>query len=130
MNNTSSDLFAQVKAIPIESVIQEYFPSLEIKHSARDVIAHCPFHDEKTPSFRVYVERNRWHCFGACGAGGSSVDLLMRAKLASTALEAARALATKFSIPTGNEKAKRKSKALTVAEYAAFCALPETFLVE
>ena len=68
----STDLFARVKEIPLEQVIREYFPSVELKRSGRDLVsARCPLHDESTPSFHVYVEQNRWHCFGACGAGGA-----------------------------------------------------------
>ena len=53
-----SELFERVREIPIESVIREYFPSLELKHSGRDLLANCPFHSEATASFRVYVEKN------------------------------------------------------------------------
>jgi hypothetical protein len=35
----------------------------------------CPIHDERTPSFTVYADRERWHCFGACGRGGDVIDL-------------------------------------------------------
>jgi hypothetical protein len=37
--------------------------------------ALCPFHNEKTPSFRVTESRNRYHCFG-CGASGDIFDWL------------------------------------------------------
>ena len=37
--------------------------------------ALCPLHDEKTPSFRLDVAKQRWHCFGACGRGGDLVEL-------------------------------------------------------
>jgi hypothetical protein len=121
----STDLFARVKEIPLEQVIREYFPSVELKRSGRDLVsARCPLHDESTPSFHVYVEQNRWHCFGACGAGGSSIDLLMRAGVEPTALDAAKALATKFSIDI--RESKRKN--LTVSDYGDFCALPADFL--
>ncbi len=30
----------------------------------------CPFHDERTPSFTVWPERDSWYCFG-CKAGGN-----------------------------------------------------------
>jgi len=35
----------------------------------------CPFHDDRTPSGKVYGER--WRCYG-CGAHGDSIDLVMR----------------------------------------------------
>lgn len=36
----------------------------------------CPLHEERTASFFVYEGSQRWHCFGACAAGGDVVDLL------------------------------------------------------
>lgn len=36
----------------------------------------CPFHNEKTPSLKVYAENRRWKCFG-CGLGGSVIDFVM-----------------------------------------------------
>lgn len=38
----------------------------------------CPFHDEETASFVVDVERQKWRCFGACLAGGDSIDFMRR----------------------------------------------------
>jgi DNA primase len=35
----------------------------------------CPFHKEKTPSFKVENERRTFHCFG-CGAGGDAFKWL------------------------------------------------------
>lgn len=37
----------------------------------------CPFHEEDTPSFKVYGGEGGWHCFG-CGAGGSVIDFVMK----------------------------------------------------
>ena len=38
----------------------------------------CPVHQEKTPSFYIYEDSQRWRCFGACCTGGDVVDLLQR----------------------------------------------------
>ena len=37
----------------------------------------CPFHNEKTPSFKVYKGNGGYHCFG-CGEHGSVIDFVMR----------------------------------------------------
>ena len=49
------------------------------KHGAGgDVVGCCPFHDDRTPSFVVSVSKNLWRCHGACQAGGSVIDFVMR----------------------------------------------------
>jgi DNA primase len=39
--------------------------------------ARCPLpdHEDKSPSFVVFVETNTWYCFGACQRGGDVIDL-------------------------------------------------------
>jgi DNA primase len=37
----------------------------------------CPFHADRTPSFTIYVARQRFWCFG-CGAGGDVLDFVQR----------------------------------------------------
>jgi len=123
-------LFARVNALPIESVVREYFSSLELKHEGREIVGHCPFHDENTPSFHVRPEKNKWHCFGSCAKGGSNIDLLLMGEIASKPLDAAKELARKFGIEIKDEKPARKTKALTVSDYADFCGLPESYLRE
>jgi DNA primase len=124
------DIFSAVKAIPIESVVRGYYPGLDLKPAGRDLLSNCPLHDETTPSFHVYTEKNSWHCFGACAKGGSAVDLLLAGDLASNPLDAAKSIAQKFEIDSGIQKPKRKSNNLTVAQYADFCALDTEFLIE
>lgn len=36
----------------------------------------CPFHEEKTASFFIYLD-NSYYCFG-CGARGNAIDFLMK----------------------------------------------------
>ena len=43
---------------------------------SRQGFAQCPYHNEKTASFKVYPD-NRFHCFG-CGADGDVIDFVMK----------------------------------------------------
>jgi len=47
------------------------------RHGA-DRVGLCPFHDDKEPSLVVSPKKNLWHCLGACQAGGSVIDWVMR----------------------------------------------------
>lgn len=51
-------------------------PLVEISNlSVRNGFANCPFHDEKTASFKIYPD-NRYHCF-SCQKNGDVIDLVM-----------------------------------------------------
>lgn len=43
-------------------------------HPNRSGYVSCPFHNERTPSLKLYDD-GTWYCFG-CGKGGSSIDLM------------------------------------------------------
>src|SRR6185503_15632939 len=47
------------------------------RHGA-DLVGRCPFHDDQGPSLVVTPSKNLWHCLGACQAGGSVIDWVMR----------------------------------------------------
>jgi DNA primase len=62
--------------LPIEEVVRSYVPTL--KRQGALWVACCPFHEEKTPSFKVDPRRGTWHCYGACAAGGDQISFVER----------------------------------------------------
>lgn len=48
-----------------------------LKRAGKRLVGLCPFHNEKTPSFYVNQETQRYKCFG-CGEGGDVISFLMR----------------------------------------------------
>lgn len=44
------------------------------RQANRQNLIHCTFHDEKTPSLKLYPKTGRFKCFG-CGKSGSTIDL-------------------------------------------------------
>ncbi len=50
---------------------------ITLRQAGRNFKGLCPFHNEKTPSFNVNVDRQIFHCFG-CGEGGNAITFLMR----------------------------------------------------
>lgn len=61
---------------PIEDVVREHVPTL--KKAGALWVACCPFHQEKTPSFKVDPRRGTWHCYGTCAEGGDQISFLER----------------------------------------------------
>jgi len=62
-----ADIIGAIKA-KID-VIEEIGLVVKLQKSGRSFKGHCPFHNERTPSFHVFAESQNWHCFG-CGEGG------------------------------------------------------------
>ena len=64
------------QVLGIVDVVSEYVP-LDKLHS-RSPEAPCPFHEERTPSFKLNLESDTWRCFGACATGGDIFSFVMR----------------------------------------------------
>lgn len=60
--------------VDIVAVVSRY---VELKKSGRSFKGKCPFHEEKTASFHVTPDLQRFHCFG-CQVGGDAIAFLQR----------------------------------------------------
>lgn len=76
----------------IRQVFERYI-SAEINHKG---FCHCPFHDERTASFKIFDDTNSFYCFG-CGVGGNLINLCAKANNLGY-LEAMKKLDSDFNI--------------------------------
>src|ERR1044072_768106 len=77
IQSTESLLARRIKRIksemPLEKVIGEY---IQLKPSGTNtLVGRCPFHDDRIPSFTVYLQSNTYHCFG-CRAHGDVISFV------------------------------------------------------
>lgn len=61
----------------IVDVVSTYLPDL--KKNGANYTCKCPFHNEKSGSFTVSLQKGIFKCFG-CGESGNSIDFLMKYK--------------------------------------------------
>ena len=105
----------------IVDVISQY---VRLKRSGRNYFGLCPFHNEKSPSFSVSLDKQIFHCFG-CGVGGNVISFIMKIEGISF-VEAVQMLAERANIalPTlqnnvDTAKEELKAKVYGVNEFAA-----------
>ena len=96
---TKSSLDNLRQRIELIDVLSMY---LDLKRTGSSYQALCPFHDEKSPSFKVQRADTHYHCYG-CGAHGDAIKFLMdHVQMAFT--EAVEFLAERFHVVLEKEK--------------------------
>ena len=74
--STYEDQKEEIKSrIDLGDLVSSY--GYQLKQSGGDLWCCCPFHNEKTPSFKVDVSSGRYHCFG-CGESGDAFEFVMK----------------------------------------------------
>lgn len=101
----------------IEEVIGTY---IRLKKTGKTFAALCPFHEEKTPSFKVYPATQSYCCYG-CGAAGDAIDFV-EDYTGVDAFEALKVVATLTGLP---QPEPRKKNNLAIAREDAVAALWE-----
>lgn len=79
--------------IELIDVVKEF---IKLDRSGGDYVAKCPFHDEKTASFKVSKSKQIYKCFG-CGVSGDAIDFVMKIRAISY-IEAIKILANKYHV--------------------------------
>ncbi len=64
--------------ISLQRIVEDY--GITLKAHGKDLMGLCPFHDDKDPSLVITLNKNLWHCLGACNAGGSVIDWVMKTR--------------------------------------------------
>ncbi len=88
-----------IQAADIVEVVGDY---VALKKRGANMIACCPFHNEKTPSFSVSPSKGIYKCFG-CGKAGDSVRFVMDIEGLGYP-EALRHLAKKYGIEVSEKE--------------------------
>ncbi|MBI2170932.1 MAG: DNA primase [Chloroflexi bacterium] len=106
--------------LDIVDVVSSYVPSL--RRAGRNFAAPCPFHNERTPSFYVFPDRQSWRCFGACATGGDLLSFVMRMEKLDFA-EALRLLAQRAGVSLSQAKRDDPQRDILYRINDAACAL-------
>jgi len=91
---------------------------IALKRHGDNLIGRCPFHDDKTPSFVITPSKNLWHCLGACQAGGTVIDFVMRAEKCSFRLACELLLKDAPSLAASLEDARPRTTTARLEELA------------
>jgi DNA primase len=75
MNDNQQPTIREIKAAhPLQEIVPRYS---DVRLSGDHLVGRCPFHDDRSPSFAVWLRTQTWQCFAAsCGLGGDVIDFI------------------------------------------------------
>lgn len=91
----------------IHDVISDY---VNLKKRGRNFFGLCPFHNEKTPSFSINMDKQIYKCFG-CGKGGGTINFIMDIERLDF-VDAIKYLGNKYNIQVEIEHNSKSNKDL------------------
>jgi hypothetical protein len=60
----------QARSVPLTRLV-----TTALRPSGKTLVGHCPLHEDRRPSFTVYLDTNSWYCFG-CQRGGDTINFV------------------------------------------------------
>lgn len=105
------DIAAIRQANPLPSIVAA---AVKLQRAGHEWKGCCPFHSDRSPSFTIFADGERFHCFG-CGASGDVLDYVQRLHRVPLA-EAAKMLGADSFAPVQIAKPKPVEPSNRVAE--------------
>ncbi len=132
-DSTSRDSSAgDSKALVLDAtdIVALISQTVSLKKVGKDFKGLCPFHSEKTPSFKVDPVKKYFYCFG-CKENGSAIDFVMKRDRVGFG-EALRILADAAGIelPRFGKKQNTGERQLLLEAHSAACALFQKWLAD
>ena len=105
--------------------------TVSLKRRGKDYWGNCPFHQEKSPSFKVDSAKQFFYCFG-CKANGNAIDFVMKRDRVEF-VDALKQLASEYHVELprlgGERQQQNQSERQALLEaHSAACTLFEKLL--
>lgn len=68
----TQEQIAQARTASTADFASQY---IKLRKRGRTLVGLCPLHKERTPSFTIFLNDNRWYCFG-CNHSGDIINLV------------------------------------------------------
>jgi DNA primase len=130
MNPNAGNADFKSQLLAATDLVQLVGASVKLARKGRDFWGCCPFHSEKSPSFKVSPEKQFFYCFG-CKEKGNAIDFVMKRDRVEF-VDALRALANAAGLEMPNQSGAARQKSgerqLLFDAHSAACAFFEKLL--